>query len=84
MFIAGAFLIKRIKRTIKARWYGKLGTAFFYFSITIIVVIKALWGVENGFLINCLMCLTSLLMFHALIRYFIEFISIVRAKRSNK
>lgn len=84
MFIAGAFLLKKIKKTIKARWYGKLGTAFFYFSVTIIVVIKALWGVENGFLINFLMCLTSLLMFHALIRYLIEFISIVRAKKSNK
>lgn len=80
MFMAGAFLLKKVKRTIKARWYGKLGTAFFYLSIIIVIVVKALWGVENEFLTNCFMCLTTLLMFHALIRYLFEFISIVRAK----
>ena len=84
MLIAGAYLFKRKKKTIKAKWYGKLGTAFFYFSLITIVVIQALWGVRNDFLINLLMFITALLMFHALIRYSIEFVSIVRAKRSKK
>ncbi len=84
MLIAGAYLFKRTQKTIKAKWYGKLGTAFFYFSLTTIVVIQALWKVKNDFLINLLMFITALLMFHALIRYSIEFVSIVRAKRSKK
>lgn len=84
MLIAGAYLFKRTQKTIKARWYGKLGTVFFYFSLITIIAIQALWGVKNDFLINLLMFVTALLMFHALIRYSIEFISIVRAKRSKK
>lgn len=80
MLIAGAFMLKKYKRTIKARWYGKFGTAFFYFSIIIIVLIKALWGIENKFLVDKLMVVTTLLMFHALLRYAIEFIGIVLNK----
>ena len=84
MLIAGAYLFKRTKKTIKAKWYGKLGTAFFYFSSITIIVVQALWGVRNDFLISLLMSVSALLMFHALVRYSIEFISIVRAKRSKK
>lgn len=84
MLIAGAYLFKRTQKTIKAKWYGKLGTAFFYFSLITIIAIQALWGVRNDFLINLLMFVTALLMFHALIRYSIEFVGIVRAKRSKK
>ena len=84
MLIAGAFILKKTKKTIKAKWYGKLGTAFFYFSISVIVIMKALWEIENKFLIDTFMILTSLLMLQALIRYAIEFISIVRVNKCNK
>lgn len=83
MLIAGAFILKKTKKTIKAKWYGKLGTAFFYFSISVIVIMKALWEIENKFLIDTFMILTSLLMLQALIRYAIEFISIVRVNKCN-
>ena len=84
MMIFGAFLIKNHKKNIKAKWYGKLGTAFFYISLAIILFFKIVWGIENKFVINTLMILTTLLMIYAMIRYFIEFISIVRTKRSRK
>ena len=80
MLIAGALILKKTKKTIRAKWYGKLGTAFFYFSISVIVIMKALWEIENKFFIDVLMIFTSLLMLQALIRYAIEFFSIVRVK----
>ena len=84
MIIAGAILIKKYKTTIKARWYGKLSTAFFYFSIILVLFFKIMWGIENRFLISVLMSLTTLLMFHAMLRYLFKFISIVRTKRFRK
>ena len=83
MLIAGAFILKKTKKTIKAKWYGKLGTAFFYFSISVIVIMKALWEIENKFLIDTFMILTSLLMLQALVRYAIEFVSVVRVNKCN-
>lgn len=84
MMMFGAFLIKNYRKNIKAKWYGKLGTAFFYFSVIVILFFKIVWGIENKLVIDTLMILTTLLMIYAMIRYFIEFISIVRTKRSRK
>ncbi len=81
MLLAGAFMIKKTKTTIKAKWYGKLATLFFYFSIASIVSIKALWGIENEFLVNVLMSFTALLMFYAMIKYFFEFLSIMHERK---
>ena len=72
MLLAGMFMIKKYNNTIKAKWYGKLGTAFFYISILLIVAIKSLWNIENEFVINVLMSITSLLMSYALIRSFLN------------
>ena len=81
MLLAGAFMLKKTKKTIKAKWYGKLATAFFYFSIASIVSIKALWGIENKFLVNVLMSFTALLMLYAMIKYFFEFLSIIHERK---
>ena len=75
--------IKKTKKTIRAKWYGKLATVFFYFSIALIVSFKALWDIESEFLINILMFLTSLLMFYAMIKYFLEFLSIMHNRKSR-
>lgn len=83
MLLVGAFMIRKYRNTIKAKWYGKLSTAFFYVSIFVIVSFKALWNIENEFFINVLMWTTSLLMLHALIRYSIDLIFIVHSKRSK-
>jgi len=83
MLLAGAVMLKKTKKTIKAKWYGKLATVFFYFSIALIVSFKALWDIENEFLTNILMFLTSLLMFYAMIKYFLEFLSIMHRRKSR-
>ena len=69
MLIAGAFMLKKTKKTIRAKWYGKLATVFF------------LWGVENKFLVNILMFLTTLLMFYAMLKYLLEFLSIMHDRK---
>ena len=81
IILIGAFMLKKTKKTIKAKWYGKLATAFFYFSIASIVSIKALWGIENEFLVNVLMSFTALLMLYAMIKYFFEFLSIIHERK---
>ncbi|MDR1364786.1 MAG: CDP-alcohol phosphatidyltransferase family protein [Oscillospiraceae bacterium] len=76
MLFAGIWLLKNGKTPFRAKWYGKISTAFFYFSIIIIVTVKAIWGIENQFLINLLMIVNSILMMHSLFRYFIDFLHI--------
>ena len=83
MLIVGAIMIKKYNNTIQAKWYGKLSTAFFYISIFTIISIKALWNIENEFFINVLMWMTSLLMLHALIRYGIDLVVMVRSMKQN-
>ena len=83
MLLVGIFMIKKYKTIIKSKWYGKLGTAFFYLAITIIVGMKYLWNIENEFTINTLMWVTSLLMIFALIKYTIEFVKVVIAQKKQ-
>ena len=86
MLLVGTFMLTKYKSIIKSKWYGKLGTVFFYFAITIIVGMKYLWNIENEFTINTLMWITSLLMIFALIKYTIEFVKVIYAhkKRDQK
>jgi cardiolipin synthase len=77
MLLAGAMLLKTGREPLKARWYGKLGTAFFYFSVAVIVFFKAAWNIENQFLTSFLMTLTALLMAYSLVRYFSSFLKII-------
>ncbi|BED92085.1 MAG: CDP-alcohol phosphatidyltransferase family protein [Candidatus Improbicoccus pseudotrichonymphae] len=74
MIVACCWLIKNNLKSIKSKWYGKLATAFFYFSILIITILKALWDIENEFLISSLMIIVLILTLNALFRYFLVFI----------
>ncbi|MCL2311201.1 MAG: CDP-alcohol phosphatidyltransferase family protein [Firmicutes bacterium] len=80
MLVAGAIMLKKFNNTLTPRWYGKIGTICFYFSVTFIVMLKATWNIENVFVVNSLMGLTALLMMYALVRYFLDFIKIMRFK----
>ena len=84
MLLTGVFMIRKYKSIIKSKWYGKLGTAFFYISITIIVGMKYLWNIENEFTINVLMWVTSLLMIFALLKYTIEFIKVISVQKKKQ
>ncbi|MDR1240418.1 MAG: CDP-alcohol phosphatidyltransferase family protein [Oscillospiraceae bacterium] len=84
MLLAGAWLVKIGQKPLKARWYGKLGTAFFYFSVSSIVALKAIWNIEDENIILLLMGLTAFFMFCALIRYFCEFLKILVNNKKSK
>ena len=77
MLLAGLILLKKHKTPPPAQWYGKIATIVFYVSVAIIVLLKALWGIENITLTITLMCITVVLMFFALIKYFILFLQIL-------
>lgn len=78
MLIAGAILLKKHKKPPMAQWYGKLGTITFYVSVSIIVALKAIWGIQNIGLTISLMCITAIAMFYALARYFLIFIDLCK------
>ncbi len=78
MLIAGVILLNKHKTPSPSKWYGKLATIVFYFSIIIIVALKAIWNIENVILTLTLMLITMILMLFALIKYFFVFIDILK------
>lgn len=78
MLLASAMLLKRRKFPTAAQWYGKIGTVVFYFSVIIIVSLKAVFGIENIILNMALMTITALLMIYALVKYFKIFIDMIK------
>lgn len=84
MFVAGAFLLKKCKRPIAARWYGKLATIVFYISVITVVSLKAIWNFENMCLTFLLMSVTSVLMIFALLRYLRIFIFMIKNQNNQK
>ena len=47
MLLVGADLIKKRLTPPSANWYGKVGTIIFYFSVCLIVFLKAFFAYEN-------------------------------------
>lgn len=78
MLAAGAVLLKKRKRPPAARWYGKVGTAVFYLSVTIIVGLKAIWNIDNPVITVSLLSLTAICMLFALVNYFMVFLQIMK------
>lgn len=78
MLIAGVILLNKHKTPSPSKWYGKLATIVFYFSIIVIVALKAIWDIENVILTLTLMLITMTLMLFALIKYFFVFIDILK------
>lgn len=81
MLLASAVLLKRHKFPTAAKWYGKIGTVSFYLSVIIIVVLKAIWGIENITLNMALMSITALLMIYALVKYFKIFTTMIKPNK---
>lgn len=69
MLLGGADLVKKGLTPPSANWYGKLGTIVFYFSICVIVFLKAVFQYENFALDFTLLSVTALTMFFALYQY---------------
>ena len=78
MLVAGSILLKRGIDPPASRWYGKLSTAFFYFSVIVIVGVKAIFEVEIPMLTMILLTITTILMMFSLINYFILFLKLMK------
>lgn len=70
MLIGCTYLIRRNLIPPAAKWYGKFGTVVFYFSVSLIVFLKAVFQYESDFLTLVLMTITAITMLFALAKYF--------------
>ncbi len=84
MLIAGLVLINRKQVPPAAKWYGKLATVVFYFSITTIILLKAFWNIENEYVNLIFMLVTAMCMIYALARYFKTFILMMNSDICEK
>lgn len=71
-------LIKKITPPA-ARWYGKFATVVFYFSVSVIIFLKAVFNYESTVLVTVLFILTAIAMLFALVKYAIIFLNLIKA-----
>ena len=57
-----------------------MATVIFYISVTVIVVLKAIWGITNNDLTGILFTVTTCAMLFALIMYTAMFAALLRGK----
>ena len=55
-----------------------MGTIVFYFSVIVIVGLKAIWNIENNAVTITLLSLTAVCMLFALVNYFLVFLGILK------
>lgn len=84
MLLGGCNLLKMGIAPPAAEWYGKVATIVFYFSVSIIVFLKAVIDFESLTLDIILLSLTSVMMVYALYRYAKIYRRLVREYRENK
>lgn len=76
MLCGGLYMIKKGIKPPAAKWYGKVGTIVFYFSVCLIVFLKAFFQIESDVLTIVLMTLTAITMIFALVKYFQLFLKL--------
>ncbi len=77
MIIGGITLIKNHIKPPQARWYGKIGTVFFYISVCTIVVFK-IADITVPYLSVIMLSVTAVTMIFALVKYFLLFMELVK------
>ena len=83
MLLGGCNLIKMGITPPSAEWYGKIATVVFYFSVSIIVFLKAVINYESFYLDIILLSLTSAMMIYALYRYSKIYLDLVKAYKEK-
>ena len=81
LFCGMILLIKRITPPA-AKWYGKFATVVFYFSVTTIIFLKAVFSYESNMLMNVLFVLTAIVMVFALAKYAVTFFVLLKEKKT--
>lgn len=82
MLIGGAILLCMKIRPPAAKWYGKVATAIFYFSITTIVCLSVIFNYKNWVLDVVLMSLTVIAMIVAFVSYAVIFVKLVKNRKN--
>lgn len=83
MLLGGIDLIKKGITPPAAKWYGKVGTIIFYFSVLIIVALKAFFKFENGVVDFTLLGITALFMLYALFEYGRIYMKLIKEYKKN-
>lgn len=78
MLLGGMLLLKKKIKPPAARWYGKAATMIFYISVISIILMKAIWNIEEAWLIIVLFIITTAVMLFALVMYFRVFVDILK------
>lgn len=83
MLIGGSRLLKKGITPPAAKWYGKIGTIFFYFSVILIVFLKAVYNYENPVLSLILLSITAIVMIYALVQYYLIYLQLLKGKKEE-
>lgn len=84
MLVGGSIVIKQGVIPPKSKWYGKLSTVLFYFTVSLIVVMK-IFNYVNRPLSIILLAFTAFMMLFSLVNYIGMYIQIQKdLKNSNK
>ncbi len=86
MAIGGAIVVRGLEEMVQSQIWGKIGTACFYMSMIIIVVMTAfdLGGVYRPYIIIGLVTLSVVFMVYAFIRYCVVGVEILKQKKAAK
>ncbi len=84
MAVGGMIVVRGLDEMVPSQIWGKIGTACFYFSMLIIVLLTAfdIGGAARPYIIVGLVTLSVVLMVYAFIRYFILGLEILRRKKA--
>lgn len=86
MLCGAILLLKKKKRPCAARWYGKVATVMFYFSVGTIVVMDGFLHLEDmvfEVISFGLLAITVAMMIYSAVRYFQVFLMILRSNDSQ-
>lgn len=84
MLLGGIDLINKGITPPAAKWYGKVGTIVFYFSVLLIVALKAFFKIENSIVDFSLLGITAVVMLYALFSYGKIYLQLIKEYRNNK
>lgn len=82
MLIGGSIVIKQGVIPPKSKWYGKLSTVLFYFTVSLIVVMK-IFDFVNRLLSIVLLSVTAFMMLFSLFNYIGMFIQIQKDLKNS-
>lgn len=81
MLICGLVLLIKKIAPPAAKWYGKFATVVFYFSVCVIIFLKAVFRYESETFVTVLFIITAIAMVFALVNYAIVFLNLIKSSK---